>query len=318
MSEIFNYFINIIPYIMDIIKDIFYNTYIAAECVMNISYWVALFILLFILNWKSKGNNILKTLQKIIYIIFVCLYFIVINITSVGEDDIDFWLQGADSPDHWLYDEDSSVRWIDEYPDDFVVSLPSTYSKNVLYMMGDEVDPYYPFGEKAYLDLLIADRNLINSVFQSNISQLQDPNQRLTKTDLYLSFKDNIENNAMKSWYKLDKEKYTKKGVLSVIRFEYLYRGIIASKTANPDLQLKWWNLCYLYGISHHKDIPFDLNDVKSHTPESLYNILEKKKEDNTLNDYWTRMLHKYPNNGRADFYTYMRIIAFVVSKDNT
>jgi hypothetical protein len=66
-------------------------------------------------------------------------------------------------------------------------------------MMGDEVDPYYPFGEKAYLDLLIADRNLINSVFQSNISQLQDPNQRLTKTDLYLSFKDNIENNAMKS-----------------------------------------------------------------------------------------------------------------------
>jgi len=66
-------------------------------------------------------------------------------------------------------------------------------------MMGDEVDPYYPFGEKAYLDLLIADRNLINSVFQSNISQLQDPNQRLTKTDLYLNFKNNIENNAMKS-----------------------------------------------------------------------------------------------------------------------
>jgi hypothetical protein len=45
------------------------------------------------------------------------------------------------------------------------------------------------------------------------------------------------------------------------------------------------WNLCYLYGISHHKDILLDLNDVKSHTPESLYDILENKG-DNTLNDY--------------------------------
>jgi hypothetical protein len=66
-------------------------------------------------------------------------------------------------------------------------------------MMGDEMDPYYPYGEKAYLDLLIADRNLINNIFQSNIPELQNPNQRLTKSDLYDSFKDNVETNAMKS-----------------------------------------------------------------------------------------------------------------------
>jgi hypothetical protein len=121
----------------------------------------------------------------------------------------------------------------------------------------------------------------------------------------------------MKTWYKLDKEKYTKKGVLSIMNFEYLFRGIISSKTSNPDLELKWWNLCYLYGISHHKDIPFDINDLKNHTPESLYNILVKKNEDNTLNDYWKRELNKYPNEKRAYFYTYMRIISFVVSKNN-
>jgi hypothetical protein len=74
--------------------------------------------------------------------------------------------------------------------------------------------------------------------------------------------------------------------VLDAINFEYLYRTVISTTTSNKDLELKWWNLCYLYGISHHSDIPFDLNDVKNHTPESLYNLLETKNKDNTLNDY--------------------------------
>jgi hypothetical protein len=121
----------------------------------------------------------------------------------------------------------------------------------------------------------------------------------------------------MKSWYKLDKEKYTKQGVLEYSNFENLYKGIIASKATNPEVDLKWWDICYLYGISHHKDIPFDLNDVKNHTPESLFNLLKKKNADHTLNDYWKRMLTKYPNEKRAQFYTYMRIIAFVVSNNN-
>ena len=293
----------------------FYKLYTVAECVMDIGYWVALFIWLFILSWTFDRNKIIKKLLKIIYGILALIFFIPIYMTTAGEDEMYFLLKELELPDSPLY-EDPCDSWVFEYID-LKVPKPSVYSSNVTYMMGDEMDPYYPYGEKAYLDLLIADRNLINNIFQSNIPELQNPNQRLTKSDLYDSFKDNVETNAMKSWYKLDKEKYTKQGVLEYSNFENLYKGIIASKATNPEVDLKWWDICYLYGISHHKDIPFDLNDVKNHTPESLFNLLKIKNADHTLNDYWKRMLTKYPNEKRAQFYTYMRIIAFVVSKNN-
>ena len=333
MSEIFHYFTDIISYIMDniiyiiiiILDSIFmvalcvfnllYKLYTAAERVMDIYYWVSLFIFLFLFSWTFDRHTIIKKTLKIIYYILALIFFILVNMTTAGEDETYFLLKELELMDSPLYEQPSN-RWVYEYID-LKVPKPSIYSSNVTYMMGDEIDRYYPYGEKAYLDLLIADSNLINSIFQSNIPELQNPNQILTKEELYLSFKDNVETNAMKSWYKLDKEKYTKQGVLEYSNFENLFKGIIASKATNPEVNVRWWDLCYLYGISHHKDIPFDLNDVKNHTPESLFNLLERKNADHTLNDYWKRMLTKYPNEKRAQFYTYMRIIAFVVSKNN-
>jgi hypothetical protein len=302
MSEIINYVIIIISSIMDV----FYNIHITAECVISIGYWVALFILVLIINSK----NILKKLLYIIYIIMTCISFILINITSAGEDcnDIIYPLDNT-MHDYITYSDDMS-NYIWDY------NNISNYSNNVMYMIGNEGwELYYPSGESGYIDLLIADRNIVNSVFTSNIPELQ--NQRITKYDLYITFKDTIETNSMKSWYKLDKTKYTKQGVLDSANFEYLYRGIISTKSSNNQLDLKWWNLCYLYGITHHNDIPFDINDIKSYTPESFYNHLVTKKENNSLNDYWKRELVKYEGNKKGEFYAYMRIIHFVINRRN-
>jgi hypothetical protein len=189
------------------------------------------------------------------------------------------------------------------------------YSFNTTYCASNEDwEPYYPCGEKGYFDLLIADRDQVNSVFRSNIPSLQ--NQRITKHDLYVTFKNTIETNALNNWTKLDKAKFSKKEVLDVINFEYLYKGIISTKSSNNALDIKWWNLCYLYGISHHYDVPFDLNEIKSYTPESFYNDLETKSNNGHVSDYWKRELAKNKDK-KNEFYAYMRIIHFVKSRRN-
>lgn len=312
MSEIINYVINIISYIMDV----FYNIHITAEFIIFIGYWGTLCILVFIIDWIFNGKNILKKLLYITLIIMSIIYFILINITCHGEDDCSYVFDMT----HPL-----SIKIHDYYSEDMYNYIDTLHncttiiSKNSIHMSSREGwEIYFPReeDEDTYLDLLTADRDKINNIFQSNIPEMQNQNQRFTKTDLYLKFKDTIDTNSMKTWYKLDKTKYTRKGVLDVTNFEYLYRGIITTSVKNTDLNLNWWNLCYLYGISHHKDIPFDLNDVINKTPESFYGMLEEKKNNNTLNDYWKKELDKYSGK-KNDFYAYMRIINFVVNKRN-
>ena len=125
---------------------------------------------------------------------------------------------------HYYYSEDM-YNYIDT-----LHNCTTIISNNTIHMSSREGwEIYFPReeDENTYLDLLIADRDKINNIFQSNIPEMQNQNQRFTKTDLYLKFKDTIDTNAMKTWYKLDKTKYTRKGVLDVANFEYLYNYII-------------------------------------------------------------------------------------------
>lgn len=314
MSEIINYVINIISYIIDV----FYNIHITAEFIIFIGYCGALFILVFIINGIFNGKNILKKLLYITYIVMSIILFILINITSAGEDDCSYLLYKTHPLSIKIHD-----YHLEDMPNyiDILNNCITNITKNTIYMTGREGwEIYFPReeDENTYLDLLIADRDNIHKIFQSNIPEMQNPNQRFTKSDLYLKFIDTIDTNAMKSWCKLDKIKYTKKIVLDQANFEYLYRAVISISVKNPDLKLNWWNLCYLYGISHHKDIPFDLNDIINKTPESFYEMLEDKKNNDTLSAYWKKELDKYSGNKKGDFYASMRIIQFVVNKRNS
>lgn len=317
MSEIINYTINIISYLMDV----FYNIEITTDFIIFISYWGALCILTFIINWIFNGKNILEKLLYIILTIMSIILFISIKITSAGEDECSDVFDAT----HSLCIKINDYYYLEKnYNDSYINTLQDSntiLSKNTIHMTGREGwEIYYsrPEDEDTYIDLLVADRDKINKIFQSNIPQLQNPNEVFTKADLYSKFKDTIDTNAMKTWYKLDKTKYTKKGVLDIVNFEYLYKAVISTATKNQNLELNWWNLCYLYGISHHNDMPFDINDVTNKTPETLYTLLEDKKNNNTLSEYWKKELDKYPGKKKENLYAYVRIIHFVINKRNS
>lgn len=219
---------------------------------------------------------------------------------DITNDPLDnAWYHSYDTWDH-SYDE-----WDHSYDE-------CNYSYNTIHLSGRPGwEIYFPQNEKGYLDLVYADKKFINdSVFRSSIPELQ--NQTITKEDLYISFKNTLNTSSLRN-YKLDQSKYIRRVVMDEVRFEYLYWSILSNKSSNVWLELKWWDLCYIYGLSHHKDIPFDLNDIKSHTPQTFYNYLEIKKNNNTLNDYWKRALNKYQDKPES-LYAYVRISNFVIT----
>ncbi len=309
MSEIIKYVI--------IIIDGLYS--ITAECVISIGYWVEycifINIIILIINMIINNKNRLNIL--LLYILFSITIFIsimLINSTTVGEDDILYIIT------HNPLNND--ITYLDYMPDkiwdvhditypDYIwdVNNISNYSNNITYMASNvgwelrltnsDTDP-------------IDFNDPVNNVYKSNIPGLQ--NQIVTKQDLYTTFKNTIETHSMANWNKLDKAKYTKVDVVNVMSFEHLYTRLYGIKLTNHHLDLKWWNLCYLYGITHHEDIPFNINDIKNYTPESFYNHLKTLDDNKSLNPFWQRELEKYGNKQDV-FYTYMRIIHFVINR---
>lgn len=305
----------IIKYVI-IIIDGLYN--ITAECVISISYWVVycifINIIILIINLIIKNKNRLNILLYIIFSIMIFISIMLINSTTVGEDDILYIITSNSLDNHITHLDYMSDKIWDVHDiiySDYIWNENniSNYSNNITYMSGNvgwelclsnsEPDP-------------IDFENPVNDIFKSNIPGLQ--NQTITKQDLYNTFKNTIENNSMSNWNKLDKTKYTRIDVLNVVNFEHLYTGIYNIKLTNFHLDLKWWNLCYLYGITHHKDIPFNINDIKNYTPESFYNHLKTLNDENSLNNFWKRELDKYSDKQDV-FYSYMRIIHFVLNK---
>lgn len=309
MSEIIKYVI--------IIIDGLYS--ITAECVISIGYWVAycifINIIILIINMIINNKNRLNIL--LLYILLSITIFIsimLINSTTVGEDDILYIITHNPLNNDITYLDYTSDKIWDvhdiTYPDYiWDVNHISNYSNNITYMASNvgwelrltnsDTDP-------------IDFNDPVNNVYKSNIPGLQ--NQIVTKQDLYTTFKNTIETHSMANWNKLDKAKYTKVDVVNVMSFEHLYTRLYGIKLTNHHLDLKWWNLCYLYGITHHEDIPFNINDIKNYTPESFYNHLKTLDDNKSLNLFWQRELEKYGNKQDV-FYTYMRIIHFVISR---
>jgi len=307
MSEIIKYVI--------ITIDGLYN--ITVECGISIGYWVAycifIKIIIWVINLIINNKNRLKIL--LLYIIFSFTIFIsimLINSTTVGEDDILYIITQNPLDNHIThFDYMSNKIWDihDIIYSDYIWNENniSNYSNNVVYMSGNVGwELYLANSEPEPINF----NDPVNNIFRSNIPGLQ--NQTINKQDLYTTFKNTIETNSMANWNKLDKTKYTRLDVLSVVNFEHLYTSIYKIKLANYHLDLKWWNLCYLYGITHHEDVPFNINDIKNYTPESFYNHL--KNNENTLSNFWKRELNRYSDKQDV-FYSYMRIIHFVINK---
>lgn len=293
MSEIINYINVIIFYIMDI----FYI--ITTVYVIIIGFWVTLWILFSIIKWiiNSKYKYIFI---NTIYFILLCISFILMLILSAVEcceDPCDYTVNN--SIDNIMYYLEYDM--LNEY-------YPSNYSPNIIYCMADEGwERYFPTTEKDYTNLSIADKNEVNKVFTRNVPGFE--NQILTKDEVQDTFK---ESTSKHSWDKLDRALYNKRVVLNAKNFENLYKGVISVKLANLDLNLNWRNLCYLYNISHHSNLPFDIHNIKSYTPESFYENLESNKD--YLNSYWKNEYSKYQNT-QNELYAYMRIIDSVVNK---
>ena len=171
-------------------------------------------------------------------------------------------------------------------------------------------EAYFTEKPKGYIALENADKKyILNNVFKSSIPQIQ--NRAITKDDLYEVFKNNLNDYSLKGWHKIDQTKYIRKNVLEPIRFEFLFKTLSAISSSNPGLDLKWWDLCNIYGLSHHKDIIYDLTMVKNYTPESFYAHLEQNKS--SLNNYWKRTLEKFKDRPEL-LYSYVRISAFVIT----
>lgn len=306
----------IIKYVIIIIEGL-YN--ITAECVISIGYWVASYIfikiiIIFIINLIINNKNRLKKLLYIIFSITVFICIMLINITTAGEDDISYIMTQDPLDNHITHLDNMPDKLLDvhdiTYSDYIWDENNINYSKNITYMAGNTGWELCLSADSARKPINL--NNPINHVFTSNIPGFQ--NQTITNQDLYNTFKKTIETHSMANWNKLDKSKYTRIYVLNVANFEHLRQGIYGVKLKNPHLDLKWWNLCYLYGISHHEDIPFNVDDILNHTPESFYNHLRTLRDENLLNNFWKRELEKYSN--RPDvFYTYMRIIHSVFSR---
>ena len=185
------------------------------------------------------------------------------------------------------------------------------YKYNTIHLSGRPGwEAYFTEKPKGYIALENADKKYINnSLFKSSIPQIQ--NGDVTKDELFEVFKKNLNTSSLKGWYKIDQTKYTRKNVLDPIRFEYLYKSAYSIKSLNIGLDLNWWDLCNIYGLSHHKDITFELTMVKNYTPESFYAHLEQNK--NSLNNYWKRTLEKFKDRPEL-LYSYVRISAFVIT----
>ena len=292
MNEIINDVNIIISYIMDV-----FSNNITALHVIRIGFGIALSILLSIIKWRidSKKKYILLL---IIYIIILCIFFMLILINYAGEDC-----------EHMFYSTVNNA--IDNYIEYDMLNenYTSNYSKNTIHCMADQGwERYFLNTEKDNIDLEISNRNEVRKIFTSNIPSLQ--NEEITKKGLYDTFKNS---HLGFTGSRIDKTLYTKQGMLDYIMFEKLCRGIISIKLTNNTLNLKWWNLCHLYSLSHYQDIPFDLNSIKSYTPETFYEDLVKKDHNNSLNNYWKRELSKYKDS-QNEFYSYMRIIHSVIN----
>lgn len=265
------------------------------------------------INLIIKNKRLKILLLYIIFSIMIFISIMLINSATVGEDDILYIITHNPLDNHITYLDYMSDKIWDVHDiaySDYIwdVDNISNYSNNITYMssnIGWEL--CYPNSEGDPIDL----NDPVNVVYTSNIPGL---NQVITKQDLYTSFKNTIVVNSMANWNKLDKAKYTKVDVVNVVSFEHLYNSLYGIKLTNFHLDLKWWNLCYLYGISHHEDIPFNIYDIKSYTPESFYSHLKTLSDENRLNYFWKRELEKYSDKQDV-FYTYMRIVHFVMNK---
>ena len=171
-------------------------------------------------------------------------------------------------------------------------------------------EAYFTEKPKGYIALENADKkNIFNNVFKSSLPHIQD--RAITKDDLYEVFKNNLKNDSLKGYHKIDQTKYIKKNVFEPIRFEFLFKTLSAFSSSNPRLDLKWLDLCNIYGLSHHKDLTFELTMVKNYTPESFYAHLEQNK--NSLNNNWKRALVNFEDRPEL-LYSYVRISAFVIT----
>jgi len=308
MSEIINYINIIISYIMDV----FYN-YITVIYVIRISFWVTFLILFYIIKWiiNSKYKYIFL---RTIYFIILCLYFILILIMSAAECNDEDWFNTVSDPINVPI-----LKYI-EY-DMLNENYHWNYSYNITYCMADQNwEDHFPISRNVYTNLSVADRNIYtnlsfadrNEIFRvftrSNIPEYRD--WILNEEEMKEVFKEAA---SKHSWTtKVNTEVYNKRVVLNNDNFERLHKGVVSVKIANLDLNLKWRNLCYLYSISHHRNLPFEIHNIRSYTPQSFYDNLDSNS--NNLNSYWRREYIKYQYS-QNELYAYMRIIDSVVNR---
>lgn len=294
-----NGIINYVNIIISYITDIFYNN-ITALYVIRIGFGIGLSILLSIIKWRI---NIIKKYiwLLIIYIIILCIFIMLMLINYAGEDcEHMFYYTVNNAMDNYI-----------EY-DMLNENSTSNYSKNTTHCMADQGwERYFLNTGKDNIDLENSNKNELKKIFTSNIPELQ--NEKITKDELL-----NIFNNSHSRFTgsRFNYQLYTKHGMLDYIKFEKLGAAIINVKLTNSTLNLKWWNLCHLYSLIHYKDIPFDINDIKSYSPETFYEDLVNKDHNKSFNSYWKRELNKYKDS-QNEFYSYMRIIHSVIDSNN-
>jgi hypothetical protein len=305
MSEIFNNVIIVIYYIIDV----FFIIPIITTCLISRGFWVAYCILVLnIINWISNNINKLYVLLYNLIIFLIFILIILINIPSAGEDLEILYPKDILSPNNRLdYISHTDKLW--ECESDIYYS---NYSRNVTYMSGNEDwESNFFNNPKGYNDLLFADKNSISNMFKGNTSISE--NNIMNKQECNSCFQNTVSEVVTKRLRYFDTTKYTVEDTLSPTRFDALYKGIISTKASNSSLDLNWRELCRLYAITHHTLTPFDINDIKSYTPETFYTHLQTLHNDKPLCPNWQWPLNKYPNK-KNELYAYMRIVEFSIN----
>lgn len=284
----------------------------------------------------NKCINSTLFYNLIIILIFILIFYI--NIPTAGEDDLIYCLNEIESRyESWNISythstleyrscTDNTLKYI-EYVDNTLPFIPidniphidnilelhtnntPEYSHNTTYMVGPQ-DGENRINKNYYIDRINANKIYIRDMYGNYVSS-----GNIIKRELNISFEASVE--KYMHWHALDKDIYTKKDIKGLPKFEALYKSLTVTKACNIYLNLNWEDACRVYAVSHHRDLPFVLSELKYYSPETFFTHMENKYHGDMCL-VWRRTFIEYLNNPdkKNELYTYVRIAEYTINKN--
>lgn len=199
------------------------------------------------------------------------------------------------------------------------LDLNSIINQNFLNANNSNLDYNHPVTQS----LLNADINSVKNIVFKDIT-LEHGERILNKEESKRVFEDII-SNTVHSRHKGLNRIYSYSDIKSSVRFDALYRGIIAVTSTNYDfripanyLDLNWKELCRVYAAVHHKYMPLDINQINNYTTKQLYEYMHGLDASNSLSPIIERNLRPFLNDyhKQREFYSYMRIVHYAINRN--